>query len=109
MHSEHKYYSLILLPTPPVAEWNMKGCKTNTQTHTHTHTHTHTDTHTKVDFLLQFVLADYAGFSFKCQMPKESLIILNNILFHASAKLKQYEQLPENYNSSFKMYCGFAA
>ena len=117
MHSEHKYYSLILLPTPPVAEWNMKGCKTNTHTYTHTHTHTHTrthththtHTHTKVDFLLQFVLADYAGFSFKCQMPKESLIILNNVLLHASAKLKQYEQLPKNYNSRFKMYCGFAA
>ena len=52
--SEHKSYSLILLPTPPVGERNMKGCKTNTHTHTHTHT--------QVDFLLQFVLADYAGF-----------------------------------------------
>ena len=41
-------------------------------------------------------------------MSKESLIILSNVLFHAFTKLKQYEQLPENYNSSFKMYCGFS-
>ena len=47
--------------------------------------------------------------SFKCQMSKESLIILNNVLFHGSAKMKQYEQLPENYNSSLKMYCGFTS
>ena len=54
------------------------------------------------------VLADYAGF-FKCQMPKESLIILSNVLFHASTKLKQYEQLPEIHNFSFKMVFGFSA
>ena len=47
-------------------------------------------------------------FVFKCQMSKESLIILSNVLFHAFTKLKQYKQLPENYNSSFKMYCGFS-
>ena len=47
--------------------------------------------------------------SFKCQMSKESLIVLNNVSFHAFTKLKKYERLPENYNSSFKMYCGFAA
>ena len=45
----------------------------------------------------------------KCHMSKESLIILRNVLFHAFTKLKEYEQLPENYNSSFQMYCGFAA
>ena len=44
----------------------------------------------------------------KCQMSKESLIILSNNLLHVFTKLKQYEQLPENYNSSFKMYCGFS-
>ena len=74
LHSEHKSYSL-----PPL-EWNMKGCKTST--------HIHTD-------IQKFVLVDYAGV-FKCQMSKESLIILSNVLFHAFAKLKQYEQLPEN-------------
>ena len=42
-------------------------------------------------------------------MSKESLIILSKVLFHAFTKLKQYEQLPENYNSSFKMFCGFSA
>ena len=47
--------------------------------------------------------------SFKCQMSKQSLIILSNVLLYGSTKLKQYEQLPENYNSSFKVYCGFAA
>ena len=60
----------------------MKGCKT----------HTH---YTEVDFLLQFVLGDYAGF-FKSQISKESLKILSPDLFHAFTKLKQYEQLPEN-------------
>ena len=40
-------------------------------------------------------------------MSKESLIILSNVLFHAFTKLKQYEQLPGNYNLSFKIYCGF--
>ena len=56
----------------------------------------------------KFAYADYAGF-FKCQMSKESLIILSNVLFHAFTKLKQYEQLPENYNFSFKMFCRFSA
>ena len=93
LHSEHKSCSL-----PPL-EWNMKGCKTSTHIQTH---------YTQVDFLLQFALADYDGF-FKCHMSKESLIILSNVLFHPFTKLKQYEQLPENYNSSFKMCCGFAA
>ena len=40
-------------------------------------------------------------------MSKKSLIILSNVLFHTFTKLKQCEQLPENYNCSFKMYCGF--
>ena len=70
----------------------MKGC--NTSRHSYTH-------------VQKFVLAYYAVF-FKCQMSKESLIILSNVLFHAFTKLKQYEQLPENCNSSFKMYCGFS-
>ena len=69
----------------------------------YTHLHKH---HAEVDFLLQFVLADYAGL-FEWQMSKESLVILSNVLFHAFTKLKQYEQLPGNYNSSFKIYCGF--
>ena len=103
LHSEHKSYSLILLPTPPVGEWNMKGCKTNTHTHTHTHTHTQRLIFYYNLFLLTMLV------SFKCQMSKESLIILKNVWFHASAKLKQYEQLPENYNSSFSLFCGFAA
>ena len=94
MNSEHKSCSL-----PPL-EWNIKGC---TYTHTHTYIHTYTH-HTKVHFLLQFAFAGYA----KCQMSKESLIVLG-VLFYAFTKLKQYEQLPENYNSSFKMYCAFAA
>ena len=55
-----------------------------------------------MDLLLQFVLAEYAGF-FKCQMSKESLIILSNVLLHAFTNLKQYEQFPKNYNSSLKM------
>ena len=47
LHSEHK--SCLL----PSVEWNMKGCKTNTDLHTH---------HAEVNFfLLQFVLADHAG------------------------------------------------
>ena len=95
MHAEHKSGSL-----PPV-EWKIKGYKTSTQVHTHartrTHTHTHTH-HTEVDFLLQFSLADCAGF-FKCQMSKESIIVLS-VLFHAFTKLKQYEQLQENCNYS---------
>ena len=90
LYSEHKSWS------PPPLEWNMKGCKTQ-----HIHIHTH---HIEVDFLLQFVLADYAR-AFKCQMSKESLIISSNVLFHAFTKLKQYKQLPENYNSNFKIYC----
>ena len=71
----------------------MKGCKTSTHTCT---------------YIQKFVLVDYAGF-FKCQMSKESLITLSNALFHAFTKLKQYEQFPENCNSSFKMFCGFSA
>ena len=71
----------------------MKGRKTSRHTYTH---------------IQEFVLADYAGF-FKCQMSKESLIILSNVLLHAFTKLKQCEQLPENYNSIFKMFCGFSA
>ena len=47
-------------------------------------------------------------FFLKCQMSKESLIIFTNVLFHAFTKLKQNKQLPENYNSSFKMYCEFS-
>ena len=42
-------------------------------------------------------------------MSEELLIILGNVLFHAFAKLKQYKQLEENYNSSFKMSCGFSS
>ena len=87
LHLERKSYSL-----PPL-EWNMKGCKTSRHTYTH---------------ILKFFLADYAVF-FKFQMSKESLTILSNVLFHAFTKLKQYEQLPENYNSNFKMFCGFSA
>ena len=30
-------------------------------------------------------------------------------MFHAFTKLKKYEPLPENYDSFFKMFCGFAA
>ena len=71
----------------------MKECKTSTHTYTH---------------MQKFVLADYAGF-FKCQMSKESLIILSNALFHGFTKLKQCKQLPEIYNFSFKMFCGFSA
>ena len=63
------------------------------------HTHTH---------IQKFVRADYAGF-FKSQMSEESLILLSNVLFHAFTKLEQYEQLPEKYNSSFKIFCGFSA
>ena len=70
----------------------MKGCKTSTHTYTHMH---------------KFVLADYAGF-FKYQMCK-ILIMLSNVLFHAFTKLEQYELLPENFNSNFKMFCGFSA
>ena len=88
----------------------MKGCKlthahtqTHTQRHTHTRTHTHIHTYTEVDFSLQFVFTDHAGF-FKCQMSKESLITLSNVLFHVFTKLKQYEQLPKNYDSNFKMH-----
>ena len=87
LHLERKSCSL-----PPL-EWDMKGCKTSRHAYTH---------------ILKFFLADYAGF-FKFQISKESLIILSNVLFHAFTKLKQYEQLPENYNSSFKMFCGFSA
>ena len=90
--------------TSKVGEWNMKGCKTNTYTHTHTHTYAHIQ---KMIFYCNLFLLTILD-TFKCQMSKESLIILNNVLFHASAKLK-YEQFTENYNSSFKMYCGFAA
>ena len=42
--------------------------------------------------------------SFMYQMSKESLITLSNVLIQAYTKLEQYEQLPENYNSNFKMY-----
>ena len=38
------------------------------------------------------------------QMWKESLTTLSNVLIHTFTKLKQYEQLPENYNSNFKMH-----
>ena len=99
----------------------MKACKISAHIHAHTHTHTHTRTythtytqtqthrrHTEADFLLQFALADHTGF-FQSQMSKESLIVLSNVSFHAFTKLKQYDQLPENYNSSFKIYCEFAA
>ena len=98
MNSGHK--SCLL---PPL-EWSIKGC-THTHTHTHTHTRAHTYTHhTNVHFLLQFAFAGYA----KCQMSKESLIVLG-VLFYALTKLKQYEQFPKNCNSSFKMYCAFVA
>ena len=69
----------------------MKECKTSTHTYTH---------------MQKFVLADNAGF-FKCQMSKESLIVLSNVLFHAFTKLKQYEQLPEICNFSFKCFVDF--
>ena len=46
---------------------------------------------------------------FKRQISKESLIVSSNVLFHAFTKLKKYDQLPENYNSSFKMYFELAA
>ena len=87
LHLERKSCSLTPL------EWDMKECKTGRHTYTH---------------ILKFFLADYAGF-LKFQISKESLIIWSNVLFHAFTKLKQYEQLPENYNSSFKMFCGFSA
>ena len=67
----------------------MKGCKlthahtqtdTHTKTHTKTHTHAQTHAYTEVYFSLQLVFTDHAGF-FKCQMSKESLITLSNVLF----------------------------
>ena len=61
LHLEYKSCSLTPL------EWNRKGCKTSTHTYTH---------------MQKFVISAYAGF-FKCQMSKESLIILSNVLFHA--------------------------
>ena len=103
LHSEHK--SCLL----PQVEWNIKGCKTKTDLHTQ---------HAEVNFFITicscwpcwvftcFAHADYAA---KCQMSKESLIILSNVLFHSFTKLKQYEQRPEKYNSIFIMYYGFAA
>ena len=62
----------------PPLEWNIKGCKTSIHTYIHTH-------HTENTFLIQFVLADYAVL-FKCQMSKESLITLSNVLFQAFTK-----------------------
>ena len=42
--------------------------------------------------------------SFMYQMSKESFVALGNVLIHALTNLKQYEQLPENYNSNFKVH-----
>ena len=85
LHSEHKSCLLSSL------EWNMKGCKTSTHAYTH---------------IQKFVLADYAGF-FKCQMSKESLIILSNVpCFH------KIETNMNNFQTTiftFKMFCGFSA
>ena len=88
----------------------MKACKISTHIHAHTHTHTHTNTDIlqKLIFYNNLLLLTILGF-FKRQMSKESLIVLSNVLFHAFTKLKQYDQLPENYNPSFKIYCEFAA
>ena len=77
----------------------MKECKL-----THTHARAHTRTHIqKMIFLYSLFLLTMLV-SFKCQMSKELLITLSNVLFHSFTKLKQYEQLPENYNSNFKMH-----
>ena len=67
------------------------------------HARAHTHAHTKVDFSLKFVLLTMLV-SFMYQMAKESLITLSNVLTQAYTKLEKYEQLPENYNSNFKMY-----
>ena len=78
----------------------MKGCKL---TDTHARMHAHTHTHTEVDFSLQFVLADYAGFFY----VSNDKGVINNIEQYFDScftKLKQYEQLPEKYNSSVNMH-----
>ena len=78
----------------------MKGCKL---TDTHARMHAHTHTHTEVDFSLQFVLADYAGFFY----VSNDKGVINNIaqcFDSCFTKLKQYEQLPEKYNSSVNMH-----
>ena len=89
----------------------MKECQiTNTHTHTHTHPHTHartqenTHTHPEVDFFFYSLFLLTMLVSFKCQMSKELLITLRNVLFHAFTKLKPYEQVRENHNSNFKMH-----
>ena len=82
---------------------------THTHTeHTHTHRHTHRDTIQKLICYYNLLLLTMLGF-FKRQISKESLIVSSNVLFHAFTKLKKYDQLPENYNSSFKMYFELAA
>ena len=63
----------------------MKGCKlTHTYTHTHTHTRArtraHTHAHTEVDFSLQFVLTDYAGF-FYVSNVKEIIFFISGFSF----------------------------
>ena len=76
-------------------------------TNTHTHTHARKKTRTHIQKLIFFF---YSLFlltmlvSVKCQMSKELLITLRNVLFHAFTKLKPYEQVPENHNSNFKMH-----
>ena len=78
----------------------MKGCKL---TDTHARMHAHTHTHTEVDFSLQFVLADYAGF-FYVSNDKGVINNIKQCFDSCFTKLKQYEQLPEKYNSSVNMH-----
>ena len=78
----------------------MKGCKL---TDTHARMHAQTHTHTEVDFSLQFVLADYAGF-FYVSNDKGVINNIEQCFDSCFTKLKQYEQLPEKYNSSVNMH-----
>ena len=80
----------------------MKECQV-TNTHTHTHARKKTRTHIQNFFFYNLLLLTMLV-SFKCQMSKELLITLRNVLFHAFTKLKPYEQVPENHNSNFKMH-----
>ena len=80
---------------------NVKLTQTHTQTHTHTQRHkkTEVDTHTEVNSCYIFLLTGYAVFL----IFRGILVILGTVLFLALEKLKQCQQLQQNYNYSFKM------